>query len=28
LRFEKAGVVEVEYQVEAVGARGPGQHGH
>ena len=27
LRFEKAGTVDVEYKVEAVGAQGPAQHG-
>jgi len=26
LRFEKAGLVDIEYQVEGVGARGPHQH--
>src|SRR5262245_34971407 len=28
LRFEKAGAVEIEYKVEAVGAKNPGQRGH
>jgi copper(I)-binding protein len=28
LRFEKAGLVDIEYRVEAVGARGPQQHSH
>jgi copper(I)-binding protein len=28
LRFEKAGTVDVDYKVEAVGAQGPAQHGH
>jgi hypothetical protein len=27
LRFEKAGTVDVEYKVEAVGAQGAAQHG-
>jgi copper(I)-binding protein len=28
LRFEKAGLVDVEYRVEGVGAKGPQQHRH
>jgi len=28
LRFEKAGSVDIEYRVEAVGAQSPRQHSH